>query len=99
MAKYALVITLEADRDLSNLYEEGFRKWGEEQADKYYDDILDHLNALSENPYLYRAIDEIRQGYRRSVCGKHSIFYRVVGSVVEIAALVKYEDRLPLPTT
>ena len=95
MTKYILVITSEADRDLSNLYEEGFLKWGEKQADQYYDAILTHFDVLCENPYLFRAVDEIRPGYRRSVCGKHSIFYRVEGNTVEIAALVKYENRLP----
>ena len=95
VAKYTLVITSEADHDLSNLYEEGFLKWGEEQADHYYNALLTHFEILCDNPYLFRAVDEIRPGYRRSVCGKHSIFYRIVGDAVEITALVKYENRLP----
>ena len=83
MTKYRLVITLEADQDLSNLYENGFKTWGELQADKYYEALLTHFDVLCENPLLYRSVDEIRKGYRRSVCGKHSIFYRVVDDTVE----------------
>jgi toxin ParE1/3/4 len=88
-----LIITVEADEDLRNLYEDGFNKWGEELVDKYYDDILSHFVVLCENPYLFRAVEEIRQGYRRSVCGKHSVFYRIVGDTVEITGLIKSENR------
>ena len=93
MTKYALVITVEAEYDLDNLYEDGFKRWGEAQADKYYDDLLAHFDALCDNPYLYRAVDEIRAGYRRSVCGKHSVFYQVADDTVRIMALVKRENR------
>ena len=93
MPRYTLVITVEADQDLNNLYEDGLKRWGEAQADHYYDDLLTHLEVLCDNPYLYRAVDEIRQGYRRSVCGKHSIFYRVLGDTIEIMGLVKFENR------
>lgn len=93
MSKYRLILSAEADQDLNALYQEGYRKWGEEQADKYYDDVIRHFDVLCDNPYLFRAIDEIRKGYRRSVCGKHSIFYRIVDDTVEIMALVKYENR------
>lgn len=93
MAKYTLVITTEADQDLDNLYEDGFKRWGEAQADLYYDNIITHFEILCETPYLYPTVDEIREGYRRSVCGKHSIFYRIIDNAVEIMALVKYENR------
>jgi len=93
MAKYKLITSIEADQDLENLYEDGFVKWGEAQADKYYDDILTRFDVLTETPYLYRAVDDIKKGYRRSVCGKHSIYYRVIGDTVEIMALVKRENR------
>ncbi len=93
MPKYLLVISKEADHDLENLYVDGFRRWGETQADHYYDGLLSHFDALCENPYLYRAVDEIRLGYRRSVYGKHSVFYRIVDNNIEIMGLIKSENR------
>jgi toxin ParE1/3/4 len=93
MTNYELVISQEADQDLDSLYEDGFKRCCESQADTYFDGLLTHFDVLCDNPYLYRAVDEIRQGYRRSVCGKHSVFYRVVGNKVEIMGLVKYENR------
>ena len=93
MPNYRLVISKEADQDLDRLYVDGFKQWGEEQADLYYDGLLSRFDVLCENPQLYRAVDEIREGYRRSVYNKHSIYYRVTCNTVEIMGLVKYENR------
>lgn len=62
------------------------------QADLYYDELLDHFDVLCENPKLFRAVDELREGYRRSVCNKHSIYYRINDDAVEIMAVLKRQD-------
>lgn len=93
MPNYKLVITKEADKDLNHIYVDGFKRWGEAQADEYYSGLLDHFDMLCENPYLYQAINEIREDYRRSICGKHSIFYRLIDDAVEIVGLIKHENR------
>jgi toxin ParE1/3/4 len=92
MAAYKLKITIFADQDLNDVYLEGFEAWGIEQADKYFDDLISHFDRLCENPFLFRAVDEIREGYRRSVCGKHSIYYRINGDMVEIMGVLKRQD-------
>lgn len=90
--RYKLRLSAEADRDLDQIYEYGFRQWGEVQADNYFDELGAHLNQLTENPYLYAAVDDIRPGYRRSVCGSHSVYYRVTGEWVEIMAIIGRQD-------
>ena len=92
MAAYKLKLSLVADKDLDDLYTEGALTWGVDQADRYYDEILSHFQSLRDNPYLYQAVDEVREGYRRSVCKRHSIYYRVSGDTVEIMAVVKRQD-------
>lgn len=92
MARYSLKISLPAREDLRDLYRDGFLRWGEAQADRYYDDLLAHFDVLCENPMLFREVDEIREGYRRSVCGVHAIYYRVQEDAVEIMAVVKHQD-------
>ena len=92
MAKYKLKINQLAREDLRELYREGFLKWGEQQADRYYDDLLKHFDVLCENPGLFRTVDEIREGYRRSVCGKHAVYYRVAPTEVEVIAVIKHQD-------
>jgi len=93
VAEYQLVVSNEADEDLDRLYVDGYRRWGERQADQYYDGLLDHLMVLCENPFMYQTVDHVRRGYRRSVYGTHAIYYRVIDESVEIMALVKHENR------
>ena len=90
---YSLSLTVEAEQDLGSIYLIGYERWGLVQADQYYDDILAHFALLCENPYLFQSVEEIRPGYRRSVCRKHAIYYRVVGDVVEVAGLVRQQHR------
>jgi toxin ParE1/3/4 len=89
---YKLKLSEVADRDLSALYEYGFVQWGEERADLYYDALTDHFRQLCDNPFLYAAADEIRPGYRRSICGVHSIYYRVADDTVEVMAVIGRQD-------
>lgn len=92
MPAFKLKISSIADKELEEIYIDGFKRWGEEQADIYYDNLLTHFDLLCQNPYIFQAIDYIRPGYRRSVCGKHSIYYRIVKDNVEIMAILKHED-------
>ena len=89
---HTLKISKHAQRQLESLYIYGFEKWGEKQADLYYDLILRHFDMLCDNPLLYTTVDDIKVGYRRSVCGKHAIYYRVNGKVVEIMAILKKQN-------
>ena len=92
MVVYKLKISALAEQDLNAVYVEGFTAWGEAQADRYYDDLIVHFDRLCENPYLFMAVDEIREGYRRSVCGKHAVYYRINEQTVEIMAVLKRQN-------
>ena len=77
MASYKLKINVKAQNDLDDLYMDGFYQWGEVQADAYYDKIIERFDELIGQPLLYQKVDHVRVGYRRSVCGVHSIYYRI----------------------
>jgi len=68
------------------------RDHGEAQADTYYEAFFDRCEQLAEQPYLYQAVEHIQTGYRRSVCGKHSIYYRIARKGVEIIRVLGRED-------
>jgi toxin ParE1/3/4 len=85
-------ISEDAKADLRRIYRRGIREYGEALADQYYDAFFDRFEELAEQPYLYQAVDEIREGYRRSVCGVDSIYYRVDGDTVEIMAILGQQD-------
>jgi len=90
MANYR--IAEDAKADLRRIYRRGVREYGEAQADQYYDAFFDRFEALAEQPILYQAVDDIRDGYRRSVCGADSIYYRVDGDTVEVMAILGQQD-------
>lgn len=92
MKKHKLRITKLADQDLDDLYAEGFTTWGEEQADRYYDGLLNRFDRICENPAMYPLVDDIRPGYRRSVYERHSIYFVIDGDAVEVRAVVKRQD-------
>ncbi len=81
-----------AKADLTRLYRRGLREYGEAQADKYYEAFFERFEQLAEQPLLYQAVDDIRPGYRRSVCGSDSIYYRIDGETVEIMAIIGQQD-------
>ena len=90
MGNYKL--TEGAKDDLLRIYRYDVKEFGEAQADLYYDVLIRHFEKIAENPYIYQAVDHIRKGYRRSVCGVDSIFYRVVDDVIEIISIISRQD-------
>ena len=90
MASYRL--NEKAVNDLDRLYEFGILSFGLDQADRYYDALIYRFSELAQTPRLWQAVDHIRSGYRRSVCGSHSIYYRIAGDIVEIMRILGREN-------
>ncbi|MEC4678347.1 MAG: type II toxin-antitoxin system RelE/ParE family toxin [Nitrospirota bacterium] len=85
-------ISEDAKEDLKRIYKRGLCEYGEAKADKYYLAFFDRFERLAEQPFLYQAVDHIRKGYRRSVCGVDSIYYRIEGDTVEIMNILGSQD-------
>ena len=90
MAEYRL--SNEAKNDLIRIYQYGVRRFGEQQAGKYFDTFFDYFDMIAERPFSFEAVDYIKEGYRRCVCGSDSIFFRVNEKVVEIIAIIGRQD-------
>lgn len=89
MANYR--ISPHARADLERIWLYGLEHWGEEAADEYLAAFFTHFEELAQQPLLYTLID-FRPGYRRSICGKDSVYYRLDGDVVEIMAIIGHQD-------
>lgn len=86
-------LTPEADSDLDAIFEYGIDTFGVERAIAYIQTIENRFEQLSENPRLYAEVSEVRSGYRRSICGVHSIYYRITADdTVEIIAIIGRQD-------
>jgi toxin ParE1/3/4 len=76
MAKYFL--TNKAIQDLSEIYEYTYRYWSETQAEKYYLELIDFCQTLSENPNIGKVYHEINSDLLGFHIQKHIIFYKSI---------------------
>ncbi|MBC8286894.1 MAG: type II toxin-antitoxin system RelE/ParE family toxin [Nitrospinae bacterium] len=90
MADYRL--SQSAKEDLIGIAQYGDDHYGVEQSDRYRDRLKQRFLVLADQPMLYPAVDHIRIGYRRSICGAHSIYYRIEGDTVEIMRILKHQN-------
>lgn len=69
------------------------QKIGESQADRYYNTLFEYFEIIAERPFSFPAMDFIKKGYRRCVCGVDSIYYRINDKgIVEIMTIVGIQD-------
>ena len=90
MANYRLSNT--AKEDLIRIHQFTLNQFGEVQADKYIAAFFHHFEIIASKPNAFEAVDSIRKGYRRCICGSDSIFYRIQINTVEIMAIVGRKD-------
>jgi len=87
MAKYRL--TNKAVSDLTHIWNYTFEKWSENQADKYYQMLLDNCTELAIHPETgknYFIVTENLLGLRT---GRHIIFYhRIAEDEIEIIRIL-----------
>ena len=89
MASYKL--SPNAAAYLERIWFYGLEHWGVDAADAYYYAFFIHFERLAKDPYLY-APSDIREGYRRSICGKDNVYYRIDGDVVEIMTIIGQQN-------
>ena len=90
MADYKL--SNQAKEDLIRIYLYGIVKFGMSQADKYFDNFFQYFEIIANRPLTFEAVDYIKPGYRRCVCGVDSILYRISHDSVEIMAIIGRQD-------
>lgn len=74
MVKYRF--TNEAVKDLEEIWSYTKQKWSLEQADRYYNLVIDEIEFIASNPLLGRSIDYIKEGYRSTKVKSHVVFYK-----------------------
>ena len=76
MSKF--MFSYEAVKDLEEIWSYTKQIWSIEQADRYYQLILDEVTFISSNPKLGRSIDNIKSGYRATTVKSNVIYYRQI---------------------
>ena len=69
-------ISEKANQDIEKIWLYTFENWSIEQADRYYNLILDEIEFISENFESGKSADYIKKGYRSSIVKSQIIFYK-----------------------
>ena len=66
-----------------------YENWSLEQADRYYNLILDEIEFIAENSESGKSVNYIKKGYRASIVKSHIIFYKKSRkNIVEIIRII-----------
>ena len=85
MAKYEL--TNKAVEDLTGIWEYTIEKWSEQQADKYYNLLLD--SCIANNPELGKNYAGITKDLFGLKTNRHIVFYRKrINQPIEITRIL-----------
>jgi toxin ParE1/3/4 len=78
-----------AVEDLSKIWEYSYEVWSENQADKYYFEIISDCQELASNKSLGKNYDEIVKDVLGFKSGQHIIFFRNInGTEIEIIRIL-----------
>lgn len=83
MANYR--ITHLAQSDIQSIWDYTIEEWSLGQAEKYIDSLFACFDAIADGNTQGKAIDHIRQGYKKAIYGRHIVFFRTgEDQVIEI---------------
>lgn len=66
MRKKKYRISEKAIEDLDRIWEHTYENWSVNQADRYYQLIIDEIEFIAVNMYAGKSMDHIKKGYRTS---------------------------------
>ncbi|MFN8430266.1 MAG: type II toxin-antitoxin system RelE/ParE family toxin [Spirosomataceae bacterium] len=83
-------ISKAAENDLEDIWQYTFFNWSADQADYYFNLILDEIEYLSNYPFSGQEFGFVKEGYFRSKVKSHFIFYRIndFENVIEIIRIL-----------
>jgi len=74
MSEY--IISEKALEDINNIWIYTAENWSVEQADRYYNLIIDEIEYIVDNLDMDRDFEKIRKSYRYSKVKSHLIFFK-----------------------
>ena len=84
-----------AKHDLKQIWRLSFTKWGERQANTYYDDLTRGMEAIANNPHIGLAREHLGPGYRQYQVRHHLVFYRLTSTTIKIIRVLSEKMDIP----
>ena len=88
-------ISSKALEDIDRIWLYTLENWSLEQADRYYNIILDEIEFIAENPNDGKDYNSVRKGYLRSKVKSHFIFYKFSSTELEIMRVLHESMDIP----
>jgi toxin ParE1/3/4 len=88
MKTLPFIISKKAVADLKDIWLYTVEKWSAEQADRYYNLIIDEINYLCKNSLAGKSMEHVRKGYRALKVKSYLIFYRVANDTIEVIRIL-----------
>jgi toxin ParE1/3/4 len=89
-------ISVEAKSDIEKIWLYTFENWSLEQADRYFDLIMDEIEYITENPNSGKDYSDVRKGYLRTRIKSHFIFYKVNKKQNEVEIIRVLHQRMDI---
>ena len=74
MSKSKYLISKKAIEDLEKIWKSTLENWSIEQADRYYNLIINEIEFVADNCITGKSIEHIRKEYRVTKIKSHLIF-------------------------
>jgi toxin ParE1/3/4 len=89
MNKNKYRISEQAIKDLNDIWIYTLKKWSKEQADRYYELIIEEIEFISNNFLTGKSAEQTRKNYRVTKIKSHLIFYRKIeNDIVEVVRIL-----------
>lgn len=85
-------LSSETEIDLRRIYSFGIFKFGLDQADIYYDKLIETFELITKRPYAFPIKTVNQVDYSKCVCGSDVIYYRIMTDYVEISTIIGSQD-------
>ncbi len=95
MKKLRLIIREEAYIDLGNIWNYTVETWSLNQADKYYNDIIEVIDVLCTEPNAGKSAEHLRKGYKYFKVNAHLIFYITTDAELDVIRILHSQMDIP----
>ena len=85
---YNLLLSSTAQDDLTTIMEYTIQKWGDHQADKYFEQLQNGLEKIQDNPKIGRVRTDISDRHRSILIEKHIVIYLVQDTDVLVSRIL-----------
>jgi toxin ParE1/3/4 len=89
---YNYHLSYEAEEDIVRIFEYGLRRFGLQQANKYYDMLFECFTKIASNPFMFPVVTKYKDIDHFCVCGVDTIYYNIKGNEIEIITIIGRQD-------